>query len=83
MSKIILLSENGTVILLGDKSEWKEIEVSNALFEFLIIDPACEYSDRSRNLWKPIYDGEETIEEAFGLTRKGESFWDTVFDEEE
>ena len=67
MSKVILLSENGTVIYLGDRSKWKDFEVTDEVFEFLTIDPVCEYSESSRRQWKPVYDGEQTIDEAFEL----------------
>jgi len=67
MSKIILVSENGLVIYLGDKSKWKEVEVTNEVFEILTIDPIDPYSSTSHEQWKPVYDGEQTIEEAFEL----------------
>jgi len=67
MSKIILVSENGLVIYLGDKSKWKEFEVTDEVFEFLTIDPIDSYSSTSHKQWKPVYDGEETIVEAFEL----------------
>tara|TARA_B100000131_G_C17877859_1_gene517005 strand:+ start:40 stop:252 length:213 start_codon:yes stop_codon:yes gene_type:complete len=67
MSKIILVSENGLVIYLGDKSKWKELEVTDEVFEILTIDPIDPYSSTSHEQWKPVYDGEQTIEEAFEL----------------
>ena len=67
MSKIILVSENGLVIYLGDKSKWKELEVTDEVFECLTMDPIDPYSSTSHKQWKPVYDGEQTIEEAFEL----------------
>ena len=61
------MSENGLVIYLGDKSKWKELEVTDEVFEILTIDPIDPYSSTSHEQWKPVYDGEQTIEEAFEL----------------
>jgi len=74
MSKIILVSENGLVIYLGDKSKWKEFEVTDEVFDFLTDDYIDPYSSTSHGKWKPVYDGEQTIEEANELRHHLDEF---------
>ena len=74
MSKKILVSERGLIIYLGDKKKWKEFEVSDEVFDFLTLDSIDPYSSTSHERWKPVYDGEQTIEEANELRHHLDEF---------